>query len=299
MARSIKILIVIIILGTIGYFAYRQIGSWHKRGIGTVIEQERKIWLIETSVLKEKIANLQEELRQQREKLVSKEKLLEVFGEDTTLISPGQEKIDCEELAHQIVAFFRYLDQKDYVKVYKLEKGTSELFQEIIMQLSEKLPTVTGETSDIFSLLRNMAHFYRVLGKNRVKLIKDILKNESEIFESIMATFFTGFTYGDRCKVHTVRYPSLKMLYEYSGFFLNTLAGRNYLFRRESNVRILISYYCVLILDRANAEILNPYGIDIRPYIDLSISNMRNQKGLIYQKLYLSELKKLKEKYRM
>jgi len=299
MARSIKILIVIIILGTIGYLGYRQIGSWHKRGIDTAVERERKIWLREADVLKEKIANLQEELRQYREKFVSKEKLLEVFGEDTTLIPPGQKKIDCKELEHQIAAFFRYLDQKDYVKAYKLEKGTSELFQEMIVQLSEKPPAVTGETSDLFILLRNMAHFYRVLGKNRIKLIKEILKNESEIFESIMATFFSGFTYGDRCKANTVMYPSFKILYEYSGFFLNTLAGRNYLFRRDSNVRILISYYCVLILDRANSEVLNRYGIDIRPYIKLSILNMRNQKGLIYQKLYLSELKKLKKKYRM
>ncbi|MFC1816104.1 hypothetical protein ACFL0M_09210 [Thermodesulfobacteriota bacterium] len=295
---SIKIFIILIILGVIGYFAYRQIGSWLKRGIDTAIVQERKVWQIEADVLKDKISSLQEELWQHREELVSKEKLLDVFGEDAILIFPGQ-KINCDELEGQIAAFYRYLDQKDYIKTYKLEKGTSELFQEMIMQLSEKLPVVIFETKDIFTLIRNMAHFYRVLGKNRIKLIKEILKNESEIIESVMATFFTWFTYGDRCKVNIMGHPSLKTLYKYSGFFLNTLAGRNYLFRRNSNVRILINYYSVLILDRANAETLNSHGIDIRPYIDFSIFNMRNRKGLIYQNLYLSELEKLKKKYQM
>ena len=74
--------------------------------------------------------------------------------------------------------------------------------------------------------------------------------------------------------------PSLETLYEYAGFFLNTLGGRNYLMRRNAQLRILTSYYCLLILDKANDETLNRYGIDIRPHIKLVLSEIKNAKSL-------------------
>ena len=91
--------------------------------------------------------------------------------------------------------------------------------------------------------------------------------------------------------------PSLEVMYEYTGFFLNTLAGKSYLLRRDSKVRILTSYYCVLILDRANEENLNRHGIDIRSSIDFLLFDIISQRGFIYQKQYLTRLQALKKKY--
>jgi hypothetical protein len=169
----------------------------------------------------------------------------------------------------------------------------------MVKKLSKTLPIVTGETKDIVSLTRNMAHFYRVLGNKRIKLVKEILKNENDIFESIMAAFFSFYTSDNCCKEELQGCPSLKLLYEYAGFFTNTIAGRSYLLRRDSKIRILTTYYCVLILDKANEEVLNHDGIDIRPHIDISINDISNQKNLIYRKHYLTKLQGLKEKYKM
>jgi hypothetical protein len=93
-------------------------------------------------------------------------------------------------------------------------------------------------------------------------------------------------------------YPPLNVMYEYAGFFLNTLAGKSYLLRRDSKVRILTIYYSILILDKANDETLNRHGIDIRPYIDFLFYDVINQRGLVYRKQYLAELIGLKEKYK-
>ena len=112
MYRSIKISIIIVIVGAIVFFGFRQVGNWHKKKIGTAIERERKIWQIKANVLKEKFTNLQEELRHSKE-VVSEQKLFEVFGEDGISIFPGQ-KVNCERIGRQIEAFFRYLDNKDY-----------------------------------------------------------------------------------------------------------------------------------------------------------------------------------------
>jgi len=296
--KPVKIAIIIIILVIIGYFAFRLIGSWYKKVADTAIDRQRKVWQVETDALKKNIAALQEELRLQKEVPVSEEKLFEVFGEDAALIFV-EKKINCEILERQMKAFYSYLDQKDYIKVYNLENGTSGLFQEMQKYLSEMPPTVIGETRDLFTLLRNLAHFYRILGKKRLKLVKEILKNEAEIIEPAMSIFYAWFTHDDDCKAKKNGTPSFKILYEYSGFFLNTIAGRSYLFRRDSRVKTLISYYSVQILDRASAEALNPYGIDIRQFIGFLINDVENRKGLMYQRQYISKLEELKQKYQM
>lgn len=287
------------IIGFIGYFAYNQIINWHKKELVTAISQERKEFGEKTWELEKGISKLEEELALYKEKLIPEEKLTEVFGEEATLMSPERENTDCEDLERQILAFFTYLDKKDYIILQKTEHGTYNLFNQMVKQLSETLPIVTGETRDIISLTRNIAHFYRVLGNKRIELIKEIFKNENDIFESLMTTFFLFYTSDKCCKEGLQGCPSLGLLYEYSGFFMNTIAGRSYLLRRDSKIRILTTYYCVLILDKANEEILNYNGIDIRPHIDLSINDISNQKNLIYRKQYLTKLQSLKEKYKM
>jgi hypothetical protein len=91
--------------------------------------------------------------------------------------------------------------------------------------------------------------------------------------------------------------PSLETLYEYAGFFLNTLGGRNYLMRRNAQLRILASYYCLLILDKANDETLNRHGIDMRPHIKRLLSEINSTKSLIYKKRYVKRLNTLEAKY--
>jgi len=289
-----KIAVIIIILLAIGWL----IGNWHKKATDTAIDRQKKVWQVEEDALKETIASLQEVLRLQKEAIVPEETLFEAFGDDAALIFPDK-KVDCDVLERQIKAFFRYLDQKDYIKAYNLEGGAFGLFRETEKILSEHPPTVIGETRDLFTLLRNMAYFYRVLGKNRLIRIQTVLEEEAEIIESAMAIFFAWSTHDEECKVDTAGPPSLRILYEYSGFFLNTIGGRSYLFRRDSKVSTLVSYYSVLLLDKANEKKLNQYGIDIRLFIDLLAHDIGNRKGLIYQRQYMSKLEELKAKYQM
>jgi hypothetical protein len=143
-----------------------------------------------------------------------------------------------------------------------------------------------------------MAHFFRVLGKKRVNLTRDVLQNEGEILESAMQTLYLWATdeTADREKTNQ---PTLKTLYTYSAFFLNTLAGKSYLLRRNSKIRLLTTYYSVLILDQANDQELNPAGIDIRPHIEHLRSDLQSQLGFINQKKYLTQLQQLADKYGM
>lgn len=297
MDKVIKVGIVAAIVGIAAYFGYSLFSSWHKERLQTAKRHERVEWEKRTKELMEKVTGLEEELTSIKGESIPQRKLKEVFGSESALVKEEQ-LLDFEEIEQQIKAFFSYLDEQDYVRAYKLKGGTYQQFQLVLKKLSAQLPSITEETASLYNLYRNMAHFFRVLGKKRVNLTRDVLQNEDEIIESAMQTFYLWATYETGDKTITGQ-PKLTTLYSYSAFFLNTLAGRSYLLRRDSKIRILTTYYSVLILDKANDEHLNPGGIDIRPHIEFLLNDLQTQIGLIHQKQYLPELKQLAAKYKI
>jgi uncharacterized protein YneF (UPF0154 family) len=290
MEKIVKVFIIPLALGFIGYFGYHQIMEWHKKELGTVVRQEQDAFEDRSWILKEEMRKLEEELALEKNARVPEEKLREVFGKDAAA-SVWREDTDCEDLEQQIKAFFIYLDIQDYPMVQETAHGSYDVFRQMVRQLSKNPPVVTGETTDLISLTRNMAHFCRILGKRRIQFVKDVLHNETDIIEPMMAAFFGFYTSDKCCQKDLQKCPGLGVLYEYAGFFLNTVGGRSYLLRRDSKVRILTTYYSILILDMANDSVLNRYGIDIRPYIDLSIDDISNQKNLIYPEQYVAKLR--------
>ena len=297
MERFVKVAIVVVIVGIAAFFGYNLFSSWQVERIETAKKEERIEWEKRTKGLMEKVTGLEEELASIKGETVPKQKLQEVFGPQTTA-QTEEDILSIDELEQQIIAFFKYLDEQDYVQAYELKGGSYQQFQQAIRKLSANLPTVTGETASLYNLYRNMAHFFRVLGKKRVHLVRDILQNESEILESVMQTFYLWLTFSSENEIKSVR-PGLEVMYAYSGFFLNTLAGKSYLLRRDSKIRRLTTYYAVLIIDKANDENLNSSGIDIRPHIEFLINDIQSQIGLIHQKQYLIQLEQLGAKYKL
>ncbi len=91
--------------------------------------------------------------------------------------------------------------------------------------------------------------------------------------------------------------PSQEMIYDYAAFFLNTIAGQAYLFRRGSKIRLLILYYSVLVLDRADRQDLNHFGIDVKPHPLSLISEFENYRFFVTGREYVENLKPLKKRY--
>jgi len=297
MDRVIKVGIVVAIVAIVAYFGYNLFSSWHKESLETAKRQERVEWEKRTKELMEKVTGLEEELTSVKGESIPERKLKEVFGSDAAIVKE-EEPLGFEEIEQQIKAFFTYLDEQDYVQAYQFKGGTYQQFQLVLQKLSANPPNITEETTSLYNLYRNMAHFFRVMGKKRVNLTRDVLQNEGEILESAMQTFYLWATDETADKEKTGQ-PTLKTLYTYSSFFLNTLAGKSYLLRRNSKIRLLTTYYSVLILDRANDEQLNPVGIDIRPHIEFLLNDLQSQIGLIHQKQYLAELIQLADKYKL
>jgi len=254
---------------------------------------------------------IEKEKQELEEKVVTLEKQIEelteppsqavTVPEEKEVVTPAAMDFSnstCEELDQKIQEFFNYLDSQPYIASYNLEKGSRAHFKEIIEKLLDNPPIVARETDSLFTILTNTAHFYRILGKNNVLMIREMIIREADILEATFALFHQWSRVGSQCRdVQTeIRLP-LPKLYEYAGFFLNTLGGQSYLFRRTPHIRLLIKYYSVMVIDRANAEVVNRYGIDIVPHLESLLNEMEISETMVYKEQYLRKLRELQNKY--
>lgn len=292
----VVIIIIFLVSAAMGYMAYRQFMKWHEEELQAAVAYQQQLNAEKSAELEYQILQLQNKLTMLEPPPVPDDRLQEVFGTPPA-DAPGEQSLPCDALKNKISAFFNYLKENAYVEKDPSGKNPSETFAQLIRALSANPPLITDETRDMVSLKHNMAHFYRVMKKDRFEMVKSILSAENDVLEHAMADFYTYYACGDCCKNADEACVSLNTLYEYAGFFVHTFAGRSYLFRRNSAIRCLTDYYSVLILDRANDEGINRYGIDIRPYIDLAEENIASQNNLIFQDHYLETLTGLQEKY--
>jgi len=212
------------------------------------------------------------------------------------VLTPRQ--LQCEQLAVRLHTFFTHLDQKEYIQKFELGAPAQDYFLALATKLLNTPPVVSRESDDLYTILKNMAHFFRVIGGKNILVIKGILDRERETIEDVAADVFSWTTGGEECSNEKFSFHApLDKLYEYAGFFLNSMGGRSYLFRRDSRSRLLINYYAILLVDRANMEGINRHGIDIKPLLPVTISEIEGSNQLIYKEKYLDKLYALIEKY--
>ncbi|MBN1850047.1 MAG: hypothetical protein JW932_15855 [Deltaproteobacteria bacterium] len=197
---------------------------------------------------------------------------------------------ECALIDEQIKDFFVYLNGKDYIQ--QLEKGidTYDRFKALIKYLSANLPVPSGERRDAEMMKKNIFFFFRTLKNKDLRLINEIIKNEADNLEINLDIFYQWLTMGDRCPDPEEIRPSWDTLYHYAGFFINTIGGRSYLFRRPTNLRLIFQYYCLLIIHEMDKTGKNRYGIDIIPQIAPLMKEMGSNSDLQFQNEYLNQL---------
>lgn len=210
-------------------------------------------------------------------------------------LSPGSQY---QYLIEEIDSFYAHLDKQPYIQNFDLKESSKIHFSKLLQKLVDNPPVVIRETDDLFTLLQNTAHFFRILGKENINLLKAILSNEKNSFEQILEAFYE-LTYHPEYlkKEYSLSVPP-GALTDYAGFFLNTMGGRLYLFRRDSISRMVVSYYAIITIDRANKEGKGGHGIDLRKAIVSLIEEIENGGNRLQLKeKYIDVLYDLQEKY--
>jgi hypothetical protein len=261
----------------------------------TTVEQEKKALQEKTRELEKKVTELQDEIKK-TEPSVPQEKLSAALGETAAL--PAQEKENrCQQFNQQTTKFFSYLNDKGYIKAQGLNGDAYEQYKKALGLLETTRPLISGETQDLYTLMRNISFFCRVLGDKTIRVALAVLSQEAEIMEPTIKLFYDQTNPWTGCSSEVTVGLSPEALYDYASFFINTIAGHAYLARRDLKVRTLGLYYSVLIVDKANDNGLNKYGIDIRPAITSLLEDIESQRGLLYRKDYLNTLTGLQKKY--
>ncbi len=201
----------------------------------------------------------------------------------------------CSVAAGKLNNFFNSLDKKSYIQEFKLKQPVRQRFERLEEKLATKTPTVIRETDDLYTVLANTAHFFRVIGKDNIQLVKAVLTQEQGDFEELANGLYSTST-AEQCPANTVQIP-FNTAYEYSVFFLNTIGGRSYLFRRAAKVRLLSTYYALLIVDQANKKNLNTHGLDISQLIPPLIQEIEATNQLARKDEYLNQLHDLAVQY--
>ncbi len=204
----------------------------------------------------------------------------------------------CSEPEKQLDLFYSHLDKQPYIQAYNLQESSEVHFEKLIQKLLANPPKVTRESDDLYTILRNTAHFFRISGKDNILMLKGILNSEKAALEQILADYYFLITTPECIHSKYAKNINGDALYEYACFFLNTMGGRLYLFRRDSESRMVVTYYAILLVDQANRQQNNRHGIALKSAINMLISEMESggskMKGA---EDYLDILYDLKEEY--
>jgi len=289
--KSVFIIAAVVILAVIGAVYFVQDRFVEKSAVQEASQQavfkEREQWQQRTKKLENRVHQLEQQI--QLEQTVDDALLAEAFGD------PGEDAVLKETAS--VMNFFTYIDGKGYLPARGINETAYDHFQKIVERLGQSRPVISGETQDLFTLMKNITYFFRVLGKDSVLVIKDIIEGESALMEPVMKLFFEWMAPRSQSDESGRITLPIDVFYEYAGFFLNTMAGQAYLFRRDSTVRILTAYYCVVLLDRAHKEGINTYGIDIRSHVDGVIEDLQSYRQIEKRIEYLKTLDTIKNRY--
>ena len=123
------------------------------------------------------------------------------------------------------------------------------------------------------------------------------MNTDTETIEFNLEMFFRWVDPGNSCPDLEGMRPSMEILYKYAGYLINTTGGRACLFRRSSDIRLLVSYYCILIINKADKTGRNSEGIDILPYIEPIREEILLHPHFYFQSEYINTLDNLKRYY--
>lgn len=210
---------------------------------------------------------------------------------DTPAPSQSPEVTSDLQEKRDIPEFFIDLESRNYIQKLLPNEDPYLWFKGILKRLSLNPPVPAGESNDPGIILENITYFFRILTRKDIQLIKSIVFEEQEGLEMELHMFHRWLADGAGPPDLASLRPSKEIQYRFAGFFLNTIGGRAYLFRRTPRVRLLVTYYSILILYQRDKAKQNVFGIDVLPFLRQLKKELIHYTHLVYQENYMEQLR--------
>jgi len=260
------------------------------------VNAERHAWMERTRELEGIIIEMQKGV--EPKPLRPAERLRQVFGPSSPLakgFSPRTMK--CAELEQSLRAFCQYLDAGETFRSQKTYGDSWALFMDILATLERKPPTISAEAYRPSLIIENSYYFFRLLKREKMDIVREVLQYEADLSEPLMGILYHWLMSGRSCDMPPSSVSNLDIMYRYAGFFLNTLGGHSYLYRRDSRISLLTIYYSILVVHEANARGFNEAGLDLRFFLPLIFGEIQSRNDLLYAEDYLQTLTDLQLQY--
>ena len=307
-----------VVVGGFGYYLYSVNFSDTAKeqvGVEVVSVEEVQRQPVKTTALEDDPGKKQDESGKEQGKLTTLVKGETISGQEAKQIvkgkignqklsaiepglPPGQGEQYCKKMEEYVVDYFKYLDENAKTDTDGKRVDSFDYFKRILKDLDKRPPIPAGEGSSPTVMIANIFYFSRALDKKDIAFIRDMIGSDKDTMEINMDMVFRWLMLDNHCPDSNGFRPSYDGLYKYAGFFLNTTGGRAYMFRRSTAIRLLTTYYSLLIIHKADRHGLNQYGIDILPFIKTAKQEMALYPNFQFQEEYLNNLLMM-EKYYM
>jgi len=204
---------------------------------------------------------------------------------------PGEldQPIDCESAEAELARVCRALDAAAPFDEVSTPGGSCAVLRDAAEALARRPPDVASELASYPTLLANAFHLFRVVGRERMSLLRRALDTRPELIEpAALAGYRWALTRAD-CARSGSTPIRLEPMYDYAVFLFRTLGGQAYLRRRDPAVEALASFYALLIVDRADREGANPLGVDPRRDVERTRRLIAGS-DLVFRDRYLDAL---------
>ena len=135
------------------------------------------------------------------------------------------------------------------------------------MRVLSRPPNLDSELKSYGSILSNVFHLFRVMGRERVDLLRRVMTDNAAIDEPSTMALYRWLASRARCARSGETPITQDALYAYAGFLFETLGGQAYLRRRAPRTEALACFYALQVLDQAIENGHNPEGLDPRAEI--------------------------------
>jgi hypothetical protein len=195
----------------------------------------------------------------------------------------------CQAVETDIEALCAFLDTRPSFREATLEGGACALLSAAGSALAGRPPVAAGELRDLEVFLANVFHFFRVLGEDRMHLMRAALREEEALAEPLAFHLFRWAASRPRCGEGAERALDSRVLYDYGVFLLRSMGGQAYLRRRAPRVEGLATFYALVALDAAVRRGQDPEGIDLLRDIR-RCHRMLSEQDLVFRGRYLEVL---------
>jgi hypothetical protein len=204
---------------------------------------------------------------------------------------------DCAAVEQDLARVCSALDRAGYSWQRGRSAGACPLIQQVAEQLVRRPPRLRSELRSYESMLSNVFHLFRTLGRPRLELMRDIARDEGQHAEPMAMAIYRWLVSREACARSGSTPITTAPLYDYSTFLFQTMGGQAYLRRRPPEIETLTAFYALLLLDRAMELDHNPHGVDPRAEI-LRTRKLIEAQPLVFGDRYLAVLDGMEQRWK-